>query len=267
MGRVLAVTSGKGGVGKTGIALNLSACLAARGNRVLLLDGDLGLGNVDVMVGLTPTRSLDQVLNGGFSLADVILEGPAGLRIIPAGTGVARLARLGKDGQRTLLAQVAALTPPPDYLIVDTSSGIGDNVRFLAACAQEVLVVTTPEPTAVTDAYALMKVLARTQGTRRFRLVVNLAETEAVALEVYHRLSVVADRFLGVGLDLAGFVPPDRAVPAAVQRRNGVLTTGHAAGAMRRLAETVAGWRPGEPTHGGLQLFVNQMAEPGDSAS
>lgn len=263
LGRVIAVTSGKGGVGKTGIAVNLAASLARQGSRVVLLDGDLGLGNVDVMVGLTPSRSLDHVLHEEQPLSEVVVAGPDGVRIIPAGSGVGRLTQLGEEGQRALLDQVADLTDRPDYLVIDTGSGIGENVLFLASCAQEVLVVTTPEPTSVTDAYALMKILSRTRGIRRFRLVVNMASDEAAAREVYHRLSLVADRFLGVGVDLAGFIPPDRAVSEAICNRNGILKAGRAARALERLTETVAGWRGESVSDGGVRILGNHLAEQG----
>ncbi|MDH5526475.1 MAG: MinD/ParA family protein [Nitrospirota bacterium] len=264
LGRVIAVTSGKGGVGKTGIAVNLAVTLAERGNRVVLLDGDLGLGNVDIMVGLTPSHSLDHVLHESRPLSEVVVEGPAGVRIIPAGSGIGRLSQLGEEGQRALLDQVADLSDRPDYLVVDTGSGIGENVLFLASCAQEVLVVTTPEPTSVTDAYALMKILSRARGVRRFRLVVNMASDESAALEIYHRLSLVADRFLGVGIDLAGFIPPDRAVSEAICHRNGVLKAGRAARALERLADTVSGWKSGTSSRGGVQILGNHLAEQGD---
>lgn len=264
--RVLAVTSGKGGVGKTNVVVNLSVRLSGMGHNVLVLDGDLGLGNVDVMVGLTPARTLADVFAGTHTLDQVVARGPAGVRVLPGGSGVAALTELGEEGQLKLLSDVARLSPPPGFLIVDTGAGIGPNVRFLAGCAQEILVVVTPEPTAVTDAYALMKVMAIEHGERRFRLLVNLARSRAEALEVYRRLALAADRFLGVALDLAGWVPEDAGVGKAVRARKGVA--GAAAGdAFAELARTVAGWRSGFAPKGGVQFFVNRVAAPEAAAA
>jgi flagellar biosynthesis protein FlhG len=259
--RVLAVTSGKGGVGKTNVVVNLAARLCGMGHRVLVLDGDLGLGNVDVMVGLSPTRSLADVFAGSHALEEVIVQGPNGVRVVPGGSGVSALTHLGEEGQLRLLSEVARLSDPPDFLLIDTGAGIGPNVRFLVGCAQEILVVVTPEPTSVTDAYALMKVMALHHGERRFRLLVNLARSAAEAAEVYRRLSLAVDRFLGVAVDLAGWVPEDAGVGAAVRAQRGVA--GSAAGdAYAALARTVAGWRTGFPPKGGVQFFVNRVAVP-----
>jgi flagellar biosynthesis protein FlhG len=261
--RVLAITSGKGGVGKTNVTVNLAVHLARKGRKVLVLDGDMGLGNVDVMVGLMPTRSLADVFAGTHCLDEVVARGPAGIGIVPAGSGVHGLTHLGEEGQLRLLAEVSALSAPPDYLILDTGAGIGPNVRFLAGCAQEILVVTTPEPTAITDAYALMKVMATQCGERRFRLLVNLARDGGEAKDVYRRLALAADRFLGVAVDLAGYIPLDAGVGRAVREQTGVAAD--AAGlAYAALAETVEGWRSGFRVKGGTQFFFNRV--PGRTA-
>jgi flagellar biosynthesis protein FlhG len=259
--RVLAVTSGKGGVGKTNVTVNLAGRLARKGYRVLVLDGDMGLGNVDVMVGLTPTLTLADVFAGTHPLAEVVLPGPEGIGIIPAGSGVATLTQLGEEGQLHLLAEMSALPDPPDYLILDTGAGIGPNVRFLTGCAQEILVVVTPEPTAITDAYALMKVMATQHGERRFRLLVNLARGADEARDVYRRLALAADRFLGVAVDLAGFVPVDAGVGRAVRRQTGIATAA-AGDAYMALADTVETWRCGFRPKGGIQFFFNRAAGP-----
>jgi flagellar biosynthesis protein FlhG len=217
-------------------------------------------------VGLTPARTLADVFAGTHTLDQVCLKGPEGIEIIPAGSGVASLTHLGDEGQLRLLAEISALAAPPDYLLLDTGAGIGPNVRFLTGCAQEILVVTVPEPTAITDAYALMKVMALHHGERRFRLLVNLARSAAEAAEVYRRLSLAVDRFLGVAVDLAGWVPEDAGVGAAVRAQRGVA--GNAAGdAYQALARTVAGWRSGFPPKGGVQFFVNRVAGPEAAAA
>jgi len=261
--RVLAVTSGKGGVGKTNVTVNLADRLSRRGYRTLVLDGDMGLGNVDVLVGLQASRTLSDVLAGHCSLDDIIIYGQNGVGIIPSGSGVVNLTQLGEEGQISLLAAVSNLAEPPDYLILDTGAGIGDNVRFLAGCAQEILVVVTPEPTAITDAYALMKVMATHHGERRFRLVVNLAKDADDALEVYRRMSLAADRFLGVAVDYAGFVPQDQAVRHAVRSRSGISDApkSAAADAFTRLSRNVEAWQPDAELKGGMQFFFNQVAD------
>ncbi|MBI5137919.1 MAG: MinD/ParA family protein [Nitrospirae bacterium] len=261
--RVLAVTSGKGGVGKTNVTVNLADRLARMGYRILVLDGDMGLGNVDVMVGLSTTRTLADVFAGHCTLEEIIHEGPGGIQIIPGGSGIVSLTQLGEEGQLTLLSQIGALTQPPDYLILDTAAGIGDNVRFLAGCAQEILVVATPDPTSITDAYALMKVMSAHHGERRFRLLVNLAKNADEGLEVYRRLSLAADRFLGVAVDYAGFVPVDHAISRAVRSQTGISNApaSAAADAFTRLARTVDSWRPVTELKGGMQFFFNQVAD------
>lgn len=264
--RVLAVTSGKGGVGKTSVVVNLATRLSGMGHRVLVLDGDLGLGNVDVMVGIRPTRSLADVLAYDLPLEAVIAHGPGGVRVVPGGSGIAALTHLGEEGQLRLLSEVQHLSDPPDFLLIDTGAGIGENVRFLAGCAQEILVVVTPEPTAVTDAYALMKVMALHHGERRFRLLVNLARSRGEAAEVYRRLALAVDRFLGASVDLAGWVPEDAAVGAAVRAQRGVAATA-AGDAFETLARTVAGWKRGFPPKGGVQFFVNRVAGPDPAAA
>lgn len=267
--RVLAVTSGKGGVGKTNVTVNLADRLHSKGYNVLVLDGDLGLGNVDVMVGLHPTYTLADVFQGRCTLPEIIQQGPDGVDIIPAGSGISELSHLGEEGQLELLTRISSLPDPPDYLILDTGAGIGANVRFLAGCAQEILVVVTPEPTSITDAYALMKVMAAQHGERRFRLLVNQARNGTEALDVFRRVSLAADRFLGVAVDLAGHIPKDNEVAVAIRAQRGITDpTGPGAGrAYTALADTVEAWRPGFQLTGRPQFFFNPMMAGGDSAA
>ncbi|MFQ5508690.1 MAG: MinD/ParA family protein [Leptospirillia bacterium] len=267
--RVLAVTSGKGGVGKTNVTLNLAGRLSRKGYRVLVLDGDMGLGNVDVISGITPERTLADVFAGRCTVDETLHDGPAGIRIIPAGSGISELTHLGEAGQMELLSHISGISEAPDYLILDTGAGIGANVRFLAGCAQEILVVATPEPTSITDAYALIKVLSIEHGERRFRLLVNLAENDAEALDVYRRLSLASDRFLGVAVDFAGHVPADKAVRESVRRQSGITdaSASPAASAFTTLAHTVEQWRPEFPLKGRVQFFFNRMSHPAEAAA
>src|SRR5690606_27043175 len=171
--QVIAVTGGKGGVGKTCVAVNLAAALAAQHKRVLLLDGDLGLANADVQLGITPRFTLEHVLDGRCTLEEAVVDTPAGFRLIPAASGVARLAQLSTAEHLGLVPAFSHLTLGLDVLIVDTAAGIADGVRQLCQAAQHVLVVVNDEPASLTDAYALIKVLHRSHGLRHFQILAN----------------------------------------------------------------------------------------------
>lgn len=263
--RVLALASGKGGVGKTNLAVNLAIALAQRGRRVALLDADLGLANVDVLLGLAPRESLLHVLRGERRIADVMLAGPAGIQIIPAATGITELSSLTPAQQLALLEEVDTLNGTVDALLVDTSAGVTPTALYFAAAAAETLVITTPEPTSITDAYALIKLLATRHGRQRFVVVVNMALHAADAERAFGRLSQVAARFLRVELEFGGFVPFDDAVRTAVRRQTPFVTAAPqspAAAAIDRLAVRVDA-RPSLPTNGGLQFFFRQLVGEG----
>jgi flagellar biosynthesis protein FlhG len=215
--RVIAITSGKGGVGKTQLAANLAVTLARAGRRVCLLDADLGLANVDVVLGLAPLASLRDVLRGERRLAEVVVEGPAGVRVIPSANGTAEPPTMTPDEQGRLLLELGALGGADEVLLIDTAAGVAADVLFFASVADDVLVVLTPEPTALTDAYALMKALAVRHGRREFLILVNMAVGAAEAEATFRRLARVAERFLGVRLAYQGYVPQDAAAPAAIR--------------------------------------------------
>ncbi len=246
----IAVTSGKGGVGKTNLAVNLAVCVARLGRRVCLLDADLGLANADVLCNLTPRLTLEHVVGGRCRLADAMLSAPGGFRLIPGACGVARLADLDGAGRGDLLEQFQALDLVADNLVIDTAAGLGANVLAFAAAAGRVLVVTTPEPTAMTDAYAMIKALAGYAHGLRIDLVVNMADSPAEARSVHERMSRVARTFLGRAVELAGWVPADPVVREAVRHRVPFALyapESRAARAMDRLARLVAGVVPDVP--------------------
>ena len=235
--RVIAVTSGKGGVGKTNVTANLALALARRGRRVLVLDADLGLGNVDV-------------LRGDRRLADILVEGPGGIRILPACSGLQELTALREDQRLALRDELDEAAGEADVLLIDTGAGISANVLFFAGLAGDILVVASPEPTAMADAYALMKVLSRREVGRRFRLLVNLAASPREGLEVHRRLGLVADRFLDIAIEYVGAVPADDHVRLAVARQKAVVDLfpkAPASVAFDRLAAAVAGWPGAAP--------------------
>ena len=266
--RVIAVASGKGGVGKTNLTANLAVMLARRGLRVWVLDADLGLANLDVVYGVTPTRSLLDVLRGPQRLADVVIDGPAGVRLLPAASGVAELTALTAAEQLAVLEEVDALEDALDVLLIDVAAGISSNVLYFAAAATETLVVVTPEPTAITDAYALVKVLATRWDRREFPVVVNMATSARDAEEAFGRLARVASQFLPVRLDYVGWVPWDDAVPRAVRTQAPVAVGAPGAPAARAiaaLADRLAARDAGTRASGGLQFFFRRLLADGSA--
>lgn len=268
--RVVAVTSGKGGVGKTTIVANLAVAMARRGLRVLVLDADLGLANIDVLLGLNPTYTLLNVLRGERQLAEVAVEGPGGIQVIPAATGTEDLTHLSAADRLLLLDQVDALEGAFDVFLIDTAAGISSNVLYFNTAAHEVSVVVTPEPTALTDAYAVMKVLATRHGLRRFLVTVNLAAGEADARRTYEQLARVADRFIGVQLEYLGYIPFDEAARRCVREQVPVVLRMPGAPVSRAfgaLADRFVTRREVSRPTGGPQFFFNSLLTPSDGIS
>lgn len=220
--RVISVTSGKGGVGKSNVVSNLAIALSAQGKKVLLIDADLGLGNLDVLLGLSPVYNLNHVLNGEKNIAEILIDGPAGIKIIPAGSGVQEFTSLGQHEKLRLLDELDMLEEQFDILIVDTEAGISENVTYFTVAAQEIIVVVTPEPTSITDVYALIKLLATRYSEHHFKVLVNMAKDSEDALEVFRKLANVAGRFLDISLDYLGCVVKDEKVVEAVKRQKAV---------------------------------------------
>ena len=227
--RVIAVTSGKGGVGKTFVAANLAAALARRGERVLVLDADLGLANLDVVLNLAARTTLHDVFTGKATLAQALCPAPGGFTVLLAGSGLVEYSRMTPDVRDKLLDVIAQVRPRFDYVLLDTGAGISDVVLFTVSLADEVLVVATPEPTSLTDAYATIKVLATNQPARAMHLVVNQVQRAGEGRAVRAQLQQVVDRFVNTGLVqpmdlvLLGEVPSDSAVRDCIQRRQLVL--------------------------------------------
>jgi len=220
---VVAITSGKGGVGKTNVTANLAVALAHLGQRVMVLDADLGLGNLDVLLGLTPVYSLADVFAGRNTLAEAVVIGPAGILVLPAGSGFQDMTALTSGQMQTLDAEMDGWQGKLDVLLIDTGAGIGRNVTLFAMMAQEIIVVASPEPTSVTDAYALMKVLSTRYQERRFHLLVSQARSLSEGREVYRTLSLVTGRFLNVSLDFLGSIPSDMRLRDAVRRQRALV--------------------------------------------
>jgi flagellar biosynthesis protein FlhG len=221
--RLVAVLSGKGGVGKTNVVASLAVAAARRGARVLLVDGDLGLANVDVLLGLTPSRSVGDVLSGGCDLEDAVVEGPCGVRILPATSGRSELAAVGGHRMATLVAGLWRAAAHHDLVLVDAGAGIGPSVLGLAAACVRGLLLTTPEPTSLADAYATLKVLGHHAPALRISLLVNGARDELEARRTHDRLDRLSRRFLERPLPWGDFLPHDPRVAAAVARQRAVV--------------------------------------------
>lgn len=239
--RTIAITSGKGGVGKTCLTANLAWALARTGRRVLIIDADLGLANLDIVLNLSPTATIHEVIFGACALDDAIVPGPGGLHVLAAASGVAEYARMTTDVRERLPELVHTLEGRYDYLLFDTGAGISDVVLYTASLAQEVIIVATPEPTSMADAYATIKVMATTRQRRRFSLIVNQAPEEQQALFVSNQLQSVIDRFLSDGgrapieLSYLGFVPDDPAMPRAICQRTPLMETAPTSPAARAI--------------------------------
>ena len=217
--KVIAITSGKGGVGKTNIVANLGFALSQLGKRILIFDADLGLGNIDVLLGLTPKYNLSHVVMREKTAPEIIIEGPKKMKILPASSGIQELTQL-TDGQRTvILSELDSLLDHIDILLIDTAAGISSNVMYFNVTAQEILVVVTPEPTSMTDAYALMKVMSLKYSAKKFRLMVNLATNSGEAYEIFRQLTMVSNRFLDISIDYLGYVLADVNITKSVKRQ------------------------------------------------
>jgi flagellar biosynthesis protein FlhG len=222
--QVISISSGKGGVGKTNIVANLALALTRLGKQVLILDADLGLANIDILLGLTPRYTIEHLLTGQKRLQDILVPGPEGMVILPAGSGIPELADLNEGQKLFLLNEMDQLSQRIDVLLIDTGAGISANVLYFNLAAQESIIIITPEPTSLTDAYALIKVLATRHQKKHFMVLANAVANEAEGKEVFRKISLVADRFLGsVSLDYLGFIPLDEHVLKAVRKQKAVL--------------------------------------------
>jgi len=262
--KVVAVTGGKGGVGKTNVSVNLAAALGEMGRRTVLMDADLGLANVDVMLGLRPRRNISDVLAGACSLKEVMLDAGENFRIVPAASGTQQMTALSAHQHAELIHAFTDIADELDVLIVDTAAGISDAVVSFIRAAQEVLVVVCDEPTSITDAYALIKLLSRDYGMSRFRVLANMVRSESEGRHMFNKLLTVTDRFLDVTLQYLGSIPYDEAVRKAVQKQTPVLkafSKSKSAIAYRQLANRVDEWPVSTTSRGQLEFFVERLVQ------
>ncbi len=260
--QVIAVTGGKGGVGKTTIAVNLAASIAARGKQVMLLDGDLGLANVDVFLGLTPRLTLADVLAGNCTLDEILLDAPQGFKVVPAASGIAQLAELDTLTHLGLVRAFGDITAKVDTMVIDTAPGIAGSVLQFSQAAQQVLVVLCDEPASLTDGYALIKILSRDHGVKQFRVLVNQVRGRGMGQALFQRFERVATRFLSVDLDYVGEIPEDAFLRRSIREQRPVVTaypSAPASVALKTLAQRADNWPVADGPRGNVEFFVERL--------
>ncbi len=262
--RVIAITSGKGGVGKTNLSVNLGVALSKIGRNVALLDADMGLANVDILLGLSPEFNLSHVLQGEKTLHDIMLTGPEGLKVIPASSGIQQMSELSTIEQAGVIRAFSEIDRELDILIVDTAAGISSSVVNFARACQEIIVVICDEPTSLTDAYAYIKLLNRDYRLSKFHIITNMVQSVQQGQQLFTKLTKVTDRYLDVTLNYVGAVPFDECLRKSVQKQKPVLVTfpqSKAALAIKNLALKIDGWPTKVQAGGYLEFFVERMIE------
>ena len=260
--KVITVTGGKGGVGKSNVTLGLAICMARQGKKVTVLDADLGLANIDVMLGVRAKRNLGHVLAGECELADAIVEGPFGIKIIPATSGAQAMTELSHAQHVGLIRAFGSLEDEMDVLLIDTAAGISDMVISFARAAQDVVVVVCDEPTSITDAYALIKLLSKDHQVQRFKIVANMVRSYREGRELFAKLTLVTERFLNVSLELVACIPLDDKVRQAVKKQRIVVDAfprSPAALALSSLANKALTWPIPKVPSGHLEFFVERL--------
>jgi flagellar biosynthesis protein FlhG len=260
--KVIAVTGGKGGVGKTTVSANLAVSIAAQGREVMLVDADLGMANVDVILGLHTRFHLGHVVKGECTLEEAIVTGPHGLQIVPAASGIKRMANLSATEQAGIIRAFSDLYHRVEVLVVDTAAGLHDSVLTFSQAAHHVVVVVCDEPASITDAYALIKVLSREHGVQRFQILANQTRRSGEGPDLFQKISRVCDRFLNVTLEFAGSIPFDDYLRRAVQRQSAVVEAYPASissVALKNLAMKADKWSVPQGARGHLEFFVERM--------
>jgi flagellar biosynthesis protein FlhG len=267
--KVIAVCSGKGGVGKTNLATNLAVALGRRGRNTCLLDADLSLANVDVLLGLQPVFNLSHVVNGDADLASTILQGPKNVRVVPASSGNFCMTDLPAAAQVGLIQAFSELADQPEVLVVDTAAGISPKVARFVQAAQHPVVVVCDEPAALTDAYALIKVFSQHYGISRFHIVTNQSRRAGDGKRLFQKLSRVTDNYLDVVLRHTGDVPQDHYLIKAVQEQRAVVDAyprSDAGEAFQTIAANIDALPNAREASGGIEFFFERLLMPGSAA-
>lgn len=262
--RVIAITSGKGGVGKTSIVANLGYALTKLGKKVLILDADLGLGNLDVLLGLAPKYNLSHVIMGEKNIEEIIVEGPGKMSILPASSGIQELTHLTREQKVQILSALDYLIDGMDILFIDTAAGISSNVMDFNATAHEIVVVVSPEPTSITDAYALMKVLSLKYSEKVCKLLVNMTTRPEEGRDVFRQLQLVTDRFLDISIEYLGCILYDDKVTRGVKNQKIVselFPDTAASRCFKDLARKISKMPPMNPPKGGSNFFWQHLVQ------
>ncbi|MEJ2694132.1 MAG: MinD/ParA family protein [Candidatus Thiodiazotropha sp.] len=262
--RVIAVTGGKGGVGKTNISVNLGVALAELGRRVMLLDADLGLANIDVVLGLPARRNLSHVMSGECSLEEIMVTGPKGLQVIPGASGIQHMAELSPAEHAGLIHAFSEVANDVDVLIIDTAAGISDLVVSFSRAAQEQIVVVCDEPASITDAYAIIKHLNREHGVSRFRILANMVKSVQEGRDLYTKMCRVTDQYLDVMLTYMGSIPFDEQLRKAVKSQKPVVEAfprSRVSQAFKNIAKKADNWPAPSGVSGDLQFFVERLIQ------
>lgn len=216
--KTISITSGKGGVGKSSIVSNMAYLLDTMNEITYIVDADLALGNIDIMFGIVPTHNIKDFIDGKKDLFEIITRGPNGIRIIPATTGAYELSNLSDSEKNVLLSGIRSI-PEYDFIIVDTQAGLSSNVIYFNSICEEMFLIVTPDPASLADSYAVIKVVSKKTGRKKFNVIVNMVKNEAEALDIYRKLLSVTDRFLRVYIEFYGYIPLDKNVALATRRQ------------------------------------------------
>jgi flagellar biosynthesis protein FlhG len=268
--RVIAVTSGKGGVGKTNISANLAVLAAKMGKRVLVIDADLGLANVEIVFGLKPRYHMGDLISSSISIEDVMIDAPHGVKILPAGSGVQSLTQLSAEDKLRFIAALEPVQDKFDLVLVDSGAGIGDNVLFFVGAAQEAILVVSPEPTSLVDAYATVKVLSQKAGVRHFGVIINPVIDELPAREIFNKLTQVTSRFLSASVRHLGYVPRDENLHRAIMAQRPLVDAfphSPASRALNVLADKLFNESAPPVLDGGMKLMWNRLFREGAEAA
>ena len=262
--KIIAVSSGKGGVGKTNVSVNLAVSMAKQGKEVMLFDADLGLANVDVLLGLHTEYNLSHVMKGERSLEEIIVEGPSNIKVIPASTGISDMANLTPAEHMGLVNAFSDLACMVDVMIIDTGAGISDSVINFCGASQEVIVVVHDEPASITDAYAFIKVMSRKHNVARFHILANMTHNAREGRELFVKLSKATDRFLDVVLNFIGAVPYDGKLRKAIQHQRAVVDAfpySPSSLAFKRITKQINSWPENIQSDGQIQFFAERMIQ------